>query len=89
MALGLWNPLRKRLGLGMKVDFYGSEDCGMEVLGRESQSQLFEHHNLQGNEFYQYHRGCIEPRLYDTGHHNGSVGRAQGGGAKPIASIVQ
>ena len=36
LALGLWNPLRKRLGLGMKVDFLKLiEDCGMEVLGEE------------------------------------------------------
>ena len=36
LALGLWNPLRKRLGLGMKVDFLRLiEDCGMEVLGEE------------------------------------------------------
>ena len=36
LALGIWNPLRKRLGLGMKVDFLQLiEDCGMEVLGEE------------------------------------------------------
>ena len=36
LALGIWNPLRKRLGLGMKVDFLQIiEDCGMEVLGEE------------------------------------------------------
>ncbi len=36
LALGIWNPLRKRLGLGMKVDFLKLiEDCGMEVLGEE------------------------------------------------------
>ena len=55
LALGLWNPFRKRsLGLGMKVDFLKIiEDCGMEVLGEaESQSELFEHHYLQGNVNY-------------------------------------
>ena len=32
----MWNPLRKRLGLGMKVDFLGLvEECGMEVLWEE------------------------------------------------------
>ena len=36
LALGLWNPLRKRLGLGMKVDFLGLiGDCGMEVISEE------------------------------------------------------
>ena len=36
LALGMWNPLRKRLGLGMKVDFLRLiEECGMEVLWEE------------------------------------------------------
>ena len=36
LALGLWNPLRKRLGLGMKVDFLRLiGDCGMEVISEE------------------------------------------------------
>ena len=36
LALGMWNPLRKRLGLGMKVDFLELiDDLGMEVLGEE------------------------------------------------------
>jgi len=54
LALGLWNPLRKRLGLGMKVDFLKLiEDCGMESSrGGESQSELFEHHYLHGNVNY-------------------------------------
>jgi len=36
LLLGMWNPLRKRLGLGMKVNFLELiEDCGMEVLEEE------------------------------------------------------